>query len=215
MCWCFFCTISFGQFNLVGGYSGAFTQPDNFNTIANEFNASVDSISNGLGTINWMNGVVGGFNFRKGFSSVEFRWTERFSTDRVNTFNFSPEENLNNTLNTRFWTASVGLNLHLGKLLLGASYNYDYYRLRANSGRNKIEIVEEYGSSSNFILGFHARTGKTISFSIQPYARIPWKTLDIGGLDNFLNQNGDRDIEEGFPQFGISFLFYNGRQRDD
>lgn len=204
----------YSQLNIFGGYVGATVENSEFNAIADTYNTSVDSLVNSLDPANWLHGATVGAAYRFGNANVELTWTERYNSERYEIFDLLQEQAIARTLNTRYATVGLGANVFLGRLMLGGSFNYDYFRIRAVEGRrgDNLDIVREFGTSSRFQLGFIGKAGQTISIAVLPYVRIPWKGFDVGGLDAFLNETADQDINDEFRQFGVRLIFYNGPQ---
>ncbi|MEM9886231.1 MAG: hypothetical protein AAF849_10085 [Bacteroidota bacterium] len=205
------------QLNLVSGYTGGYYQTEQYNDIIDRYNASLDSVRQSFNGINVLNGASVGLNYRINSISLELLWTERFKINRQQTINITTgNESGTSSLLDRYRSISLGLNVHVNKLVIGSSVNYDQFvqRLREPQA-DRQTITDENNWSVNLHIGFFGKANRTSAFSIRPYVHLPLSNINIASLDRRLNESNATNIEEDFTHFGLSILFYNGPQRNE
>jgi len=218
----FAASLSFGQFNVKIGYGLGFAQASVNNSLIQASNAQLTGIDGDvnfeepLPELNSMYGIVLGFRIKvSDTNAFEFSW-ENLSRER-SSFGVIRDSDIlfEQELTYAFNQFSLGYQSQFGNLGLGTALGYNRVKIKRaiSSSDKKITIVPDSQYFVKFNLSYTIESNRSVALSIQPYYQFPLSNVNLDGLADFLDLPGASDTSESFPMFGVSFIFYNGRQR--
>lgn len=206
---------SFAQLNLISGYTGAYYQVDEYNSVIENRKMSLDTFRRSFSEMNFLNGASIGFNYRMDGVSIEALWTERIKIDQEQTIDLiTGDANGKVGLTNRHRSISLGINVHIAELILGTSVNADLFRQNINFPQSDpSRILNEQFWSSRIHLGWFKELNYTSAISLQPYIYIPWSDINLAAMDRQLNESRTSNLPQNMMHFGISLFLYNGPQK--
>ena len=213
------------QFNIKVGYNLGFVSPDVNNSILEAYNEVQGPAFDDFNPIPGLNLVFGvnlGLRYKFEFAAITFDW-EGLNRS-ISSVGFTNQAFPNLPISSRF-----ELNYGFNNLMVGLETSYGRWGIGSNIGRTRISLTrntigdEEFSlfsrsnvSRNQYFARFHLSIdfigNRTVAFSIRPFIHIPITDIDLSPIAQEL-QVSVPDTEESFPMFGLSFSFYNGRQK--
>ena len=205
------------QLNIKVAYSLNFLNSKVNNSILNNFNERNDWLGEEGEFKNWrsLHGLSLGLLYRTEFFGFEAYYTNRVNkleargNDPLISGGF--EGDLFYKLNS--WT--LGYEVYYSFFGLGATLDWSKFKLNyeINNDNNIRKLINNDFLSSKFYFILQLPGNEVISLAIKPFVQIPWGSIDFRGLDEALNPGGSglNDYQERVVSFGISFVFYNGK----
>jgi len=214
------------QFNVRIGYSLGFVSPETNNSIIQLHNtqrAMFFDQYTPAEDLNLMYGISLGLRYKLDLGSLELHW-ESISRTLASTGRTRPEPPLPTTSLTQ------EIQYSLNMLMLTYETNFNRIGIGSSIGKNFLGIKEilsnskdkpsfldnDSGQDSNhFIARFHIAFNfygnSTVAFAIKPFIQFAVTNSDLTPLADNLGVSTN-NTKEGFPMWGLSFAFYNGRQ---
>lgn len=215
------------QFNVKIGYGLAYTFAGEHNDIVQTFNANSEAVIgfeqvSPLPDLKSLYGISLGARYKLGNNNAfELTW-ESISRKRSNV-GINPDESVSeNEFFYSFNQFLFGYQSQFGKLGFGTSVGINRVRIRKDIAgidkkRNIVpnEILNtkanQYVARVN--LSYNIQSNRSVTLSIQPYYQIPLSDINIYPLAEELKVESEpAATTESFSTFGITLLFYNGRQ---
>lgn len=203
----------FGQVNIKIGYNLGILNPQ----INNQILADFDDLNNDLleiplGDLHVMHGIGFGFRYKIDSYALELSWD-----------NYSQSKNgIGETSNGGFFQQelfysmnqfSFGFENYFGVFGLGSAVVWNKVKIKdriANSDSKKT-LVSENQLNLKINASYNFRNKRMVGLSLKPFVQIPLSNISLDNLADELNVNAP-DQEESFLIWGISFIFYNGKQ---
>lgn len=201
------------QVNVKVGYNIGYSNPENHNLIYQRYNEQRPWLTKPFKDMHTINGLQLGLRYRfESNLALEATWQNQYHRRTATGVNPINNRNFSQSFSFRNSSLGLGWEYFIGPVSLGASYNID--QIRYKSVLSNIEnIFKENGRSSTFFLSYNITGSDFFHFSIRPYAQISWQAFDLGGLfSEFIGDNTNEPLEEGYDAFGIMLIFYNGYQ---
>jgi len=207
------------QINIKIGYNAGFASADVNNNILEEFNEIKrgelsDSLSIPFKGLNFMHGLDLGIRFKFTKSSAfELGWQNlsrsREAVGEINEVSLFQQE-LFYSFNQFY--ASYQSNFNGYGMGVGLGYNTVKIQDRIASSDFKETVIREGQLFAKINLSFYFKSSSSVSFAIQPYYQFSLADINLQPLQSELGLTQSNDSNESFNIFGISFVFYNGRQ---
>lgn len=204
-----------GQLNIKVGYTGGYTSADEVNDIFRRFNDERPFLEEQLNELHILSGLELGLRYRISSSALEISWanmsaeSEALGTDpQGSTFRERAE--------TGIRSYSVGIDNFIGDFGFGGSFGTRRLKMKTDiSGFDKKrEVFKSTGYFSRFHI-FYQVTSNRVSLTFKPYIEVPWGKLNVAGLEKEYFPDSTTPVDQfdsNYTLFGISLLFYNGRQ---
>jgi len=216
-----------GQFNVKIGYGLAYTSASDHNFIIQSFNDNNEAITGfelvtAMPDLKALYGIVLGARYKLGNNNaIELTW-ESISRER-STLGINPDESiLERDLFYSFNQFLFGYQSQFGNWGIGTAIGLNRIKIKKNiDGTDKKSNVvpnKLMGTKANQYvarvnLSYNIQSNRSVTLSIQPFYQIPLTDINIFPLANELGVAADPDnTTESFPTFGLTLLFYNGRQ---
>jgi hypothetical protein len=208
---------AFSQLNIKIGYSASYINSDINNKIFDSYNEARPWLESNFENLHFLHGIQLGFRYKINVAAIEFTW-ENVTRSR-NALGEDPSNGVffEKELFYGMNTFSLGLQNNFGTFGYGATIDSRIVKVKTNIGTSdqKREIVNESGISSKFYISLNFQSGDFVAMSLQPYIQVPWKDINLFGIENELIENtmNTRDqFDENLMTFGITIVFYNGQQ---
>ena len=201
------------QLNVKVGYTAGFASPAHYNTILKDFNENSPWLDKTLSEISYLHGIQLGLRYHFGPAALDITWHNRFRRSESEGTNPADESLFERDINFQLSSYSIGIENFIGKFSYGGSFDVDNLNIRTKkTGRSdRFQLVNEYGLGSHFFVSYTFESASSLHFSIRPFLQIPWSKFNLSNLSDELNPGIDyQDQTQGFQNFGIMFLFFNG-----
>jgi hypothetical protein len=199
------------QVNLKTGYSFSLNSDEAIDNIIAEYNQTTINTTK-FKNLRWMHGFDAGLRYKAGASAFELSYIGAYRHLRAEYPNPLGGDPLVDKL--KFDVHSIGLSYQLseGYFGIGAELQYQWYVTKATltQPNRKFKDVQEMWGTKLYLMLILEGSGD-VSLVIEPYYIIPSGTYDSKPLQQFLETPTTQD-QNKWTRFGISFLFYNGRQ---
>ena len=128
----------------------------------------------------------------------------------INKFNESNESFITRSYNHDIKTWSFSLDQYLNPVGFGSSITRTNYSIAREVGQNEISIVSESQYGVRVHLNWLIQKSSLVSLVVRPYYQFYLNDVDLSNFATDLN--ADVSTAESLSFFGLSFIFYNGRQ---
>ena len=213
-----FNTNAHSQINVKVGYSLSFLQSKVNDEIIEEFNTRNDFLGKDGSFNKWRSahGLSLGLYYRSRIFGFELSYNNKIN--KVEARGSDPLTNgrFERDIQYKINSLSAAYELFVSEGLgLGASLDWTTFKMNyeVNNDNNNELLTKQEGLSSNFYVVLNLPGNEIISLAIKPFVQIPWTSWDFKPLDETLNPNGSSitNHKERVLNFGIQFVFYNGR----
>jgi len=109
-----------------------------------------------------------------------------------------------------FSSYNIGLEHYFDRYGLGAALHNQNLGIDRVIGNNDLPLVNERELSIRFQFIWQVQQSDLVSLMIKPYYQLPLGTFDVSGFADDIGVADFRD--DSLSMFGISLVFYNGRQ---
>ncbi len=207
----------YGQFNIKIGYSFNILSASENNALLDAFNMTKGNeidLEIPFSNLNSMHGIHLGSRFLLGNSNAfEFTW-ENMSRKRQAVGENQDGSLFQTELFYSFNQYMIGYQSYFGNWGLGSGFGYNNVSVRdriANSDfKNTIISDGQWIARINLSLNFGQN--ENVSLSLQPFVQFPITSISLDPLASELNVESTDTINESFFNYGVSLIFYNGRQ---
>lgn len=203
------------QINFGVGYSLGYLNPDEDQRIFRKFNQNNPWLEKELEPINFIQGLHLSLRYRVDFVALSFTWRNRFRTRRANGIDPSTDASFRRQLTHRYIGYSLGIETFVGPFSYGGSIDVENFGIRTEvtGVDGDFTIFSKYGLGNHFFISYTLDAGDNLGFSIRPYVHIPWQKYNIASVAEEVNGDiSTNELEENYMNFGIMFVFFNGRQ---
>jgi hypothetical protein len=207
------------QINVKIGYGTAFVNAKVNNSILSEFNdvkrnELSDSLSIPFKGLNFMHGLDLGLRFKVSESSAfELSWQNlsrsREAVGEINDVSLFKQE-LFYSFNQLYVSYQSDFNGY--GMGVGLGYNKVKAKDRIAGSDFKETVINESQLFAKINLSIYFKSSSSVSFAIQPYYQFSLADINLNPLRTELGLSESGTADEPFNMFGISFVFYNGRQ---
>lgn len=204
------------QLNVKAGYCGSYTNPVVNNQILQTFNAELPWLERTLDDIHFLSGIVMGVRQRFEFVAIDVSWYGRFRRNRAEGTDPATMAAYDRRLNYNFNTFAIGIENFIGTFSFGGSIDLNKTAIRTQkTGRDdRFTVLNQLNTSSHFFVSFNFKATQ-LQMSLRPFVQIQWSKVNLAPLSEELElSSGMGGLSEGFTNYGIMLIFFNGRQND-
>ena len=201
-----------GQANIKIGYNLGLPELPINDEILSSYNPPDSEVIESFGSIGFMHGIQLGVRYRWGNLAAEFGW-ESISRDRTAlSYRSSTDSFSDRQYNYALSGLSIGLDNYIGKFGIGSTLLYQKLKIDRSIGNNNLGIINErqLGLRMQFI--WQIQEGEFVSLMIKPYYQFSIGKYNLDPLARDVDVNSGSEFMENPKIFGISLIFYNGRQ---
>ena len=215
----FSCSIALmGQPNIKVGYTFGYAKHDQAKAIFDRFNLLNPQAEQKLTPAKYYNGLDLGLRYRFKYLGIELSVSSIGGT--ATALNVFQE---NGSLGQVDWRMSLinyalGIENYFGNVGYGASIGTQKLKYKTDfiGGGGRKTIYSETVLNSKFYLIFDLPSN-SIAFSLRPYISTTWQPYNIRDVELAFDPQStlpQSDFDQDLIVYGISFLFYNGPQRN-
>ena len=199
------------QVNLKTGYSISLNSDEAIDNIIAEHNQSTIN-SEKFKNLRWMHGFDTGLRYKSGPNAFELSYLGAYRHLRAEYPNPLGGNQLVDKLKFDVHSAGFSYQLSEGYFGGGVEIQYQWYVTKATLTQpdRKFKDVQKMWGTKLYLMLILGGAGD-VALVIEPYYIIPHGTYDSQPLQQFLETPSTQD-QNKWTRFGISFLFYNGRQ---
>lgn len=201
------------QVNVRVGYIASFPQLSVNDNLLASFDPVNGEVSDGFGSTGFMQGLQLGLRYRVGNFAIEAGW-ESVSRDRsALIFNTTSDSFTNREYNYSLSSYRTGIDNYFGKYGLGTTLMYQSLKIERIIGNNELPITKERKLGLRLEFIWQVQESPFISFEIRPFYQFSLGDYNLSGLAEDLGLAASVDVMESPKMWGLSLVFYNGRQR--
>ena len=209
------CSIAsaYSQVNIKIGYNIGFPQLPVNDDILAQFSPADSEVIDPFSPISFMHGIQLGLRYRVGNIAAEVGW-ESISRDRTAlTYRAANDSFTDRQYNYSLSGLSVGVDNYFGRFGLGSVLLYNKLSIDRTIGNNNLGIVSDRQLALRLQFIWQVQESEMVAVQIKPYYQFNLKGYSLSNLATDLDVSGSIDADESPKVFGISLIFYNGRQR--
>ncbi len=198
------------QMNVKIGYNPVIGSFSGVNQIQQAYAPSTGVVQSGFNDLAFMHGIQLGLRQRFGNLGIELGWESLTSSKSALTFNDTNESFTTRSYNHDIKTWSFALDQYLSPVGFGSAISRTNYSIAREVGTNEISIVNESNYGVRVHLNWVIQESNLVSLVIRPYYQFYLNDVDLTAFAADLNSS--ITATESLSFFGLSFIFYNGRQ---
>jgi hypothetical protein len=208
----FFCQHSEAQVNFKIGYNPAYGPFKSINTLLSQYDAGNLEVKEDFGSLHFIHGIQLGVRYSIAPIAFEFGW-DHLNRDRSSlAFNSTNETFHERTYAYSMNTFLLGVDSYFGVIGFGTFITSSSMKINRKIGDNDLSISNERQMGARIHLNITLQKSDYITFVLKPFYQFPLRNFDLSGLATDLNLSNSSDVSEPAQLFGLSFVFYNGRQ---
>lgn len=202
----------FGQVNIKIGYNLTFPNLSVNDELLQAFQPMDSEVVESFGSIGFMHGIQLGIRYRWSNVAAELGW-ENLSRDRTAlSYRASSDSFTDRQYNYSFTGFSFGLDNYFNKFGLGSTLLSQKLGVSRAIGNNDLTLVDERNWALRLQFIIRVQESSMVSLLLKPYYQFSLNSYDLTPLADDLNVGGLPDLSESPTFFGITLVFYNGRQ---
>lgn len=199
------------QLNLMVGYNPAIGSFERTNAALARYAPSKGEVTQPFKKLSFIHGVSLGVRYKLDKTMLELAWhnagRDRTALSYDSSTDSFDERKYDFTLNT----FSIGADQYFGAVGVGTAIGRSSYKIKRSVDSNSLDLDNTSYWTADIHLNWRVQQSKTVSVVLRPYYQIGLSDADVSGL---LSDIGIKPTSnERVSLFGLSFLFYNGRQR--
>ena len=200
------------QVNMKIGYNLTFPDLSVNNQILSAYNPADSEVVDPFGSLGFMHGIQLGIRYRWSNMAAELGW-ENLSRDRTAlSYRASSDSFTDRQYNYGFTGFSFGLDNYFDKFGIGSMLLYQKMGISRSIGNNDLSLVDEKNWALRFQFIIQVQQSSMVSLQLKPYYQFALSTYNLAPLASDLNVTRLSNLGESPSFFGISLVFYNGRQ---
>ena len=214
-----------GQLNLKIGYTLGFYSPEVHNNIIAihdmQRSLAFDQY-NEARPLSLAFGINLGLRYKTDVGNFEFSWESLArSTSSVGILrppDPAPLSSSSNEFQYRFNMLMVTYETIFGLIGVGSTLGVNLASLdqSVQGANDSFDLLRDSASGNDqyfarIHLSFNFSGNSSVAFAIKPYLQIPLTDIDLSAMASILGVQ-NTETNESYPAWGLSFVFYNGRQ---
>ncbi len=207
------CLLSFSsaaQVNIKVGYGLAFPQLSNVNEILAAYQPAGSTISEPFGSLSVVHGIQLGLRYRLLNTGIEIGWETMAQDKSALAFVPSSDSFIDRTYRFSLNSYHIGIEHYFDKYGIGSALHTQRLGIQRSIGNNDLPLVNERNLALRLQFIWQVQQSDLVSLLIKPYYQIPLGSFDLSPFVEDIEVEGFR--EDSLSVFGISLVFYNGRQ---
>jgi len=210
---CFVHIAVFGQFNTKIGYTGTYSNYDQFNSLLQQYNDTRSNLVDKFPKVRFLHGLDLGMRYHFGGGFIAEGGINFGQSPNVKSTGIDPGDVFfDDKWTMKYSDYHISASTMIGSMSIGSSINYGTITFStdaANSSRFK-DVAMSKQWSTNVFLNFEVAS-KGISFALRPFVRIPLTSYSVEGIAQELRVASPASNVDKSLGFGLSFLFFNGK----
>ncbi len=212
LCFSIFSTsVLLSQINLKIGYNPAIGSFGGINEVLSSFNPNGMSVEKAFGDLRFVHGIQLGVRYKISKSALELSW-ENISRDRTALIYSSSSDSFSERkYNFGISSWALSFDNYFKPIGFGTSITSTQLKITRDIGNNSLVIDNDRNWGVRVHLNWTIQESELVSLVIKPYYQFYLNQYSINVLPTDLNNSPNSQLE-GLNFFGVSFVFYNGRQ---
>jgi len=200
----------FSQVNIKVGYGLGFPQLSATNNLLDNYLPPNSEVVETFGAVNFMHGIQLGIRYKIANTGIEAGW-ETMTRDLTSlAYMPSSDSFTDRTYGVGFSGLHIGLDHYFDKYGLGLALHGQKLTLERRIGNNDLALVDQRKLALRINAIWTVQESEVVSLAIKPYYQLPLGDFDVSRFADDIGSAGTTD--DGLSMFGLSFVFYNGRQ---
>lgn len=200
-----------GQVNVKIGYNIGIPTLSNVDQLFSEFNPAGEVVDP-FGDLKFLHGIQLGVRYKLGNTAFEFGW-ESMNRDRTALAYQAATDNFRTTeYNVSLGGFTLGMDSYFGRYGIGSTLLFQKLGVDRIIGNNDLSLVNDRQLGLRLQFIWQVQNSEMVSLMIKPYYQFALGDYDVGRLASDLGLPTDINVLESPRMFGLSLVFYNGRQ---
>ena len=201
----------FSQLNLKIGYNPTLGSFSGINEVLRDYNPDGFNVERAFGSLRFVHGIQLGVRYKISHSAFELSW-ENISRDRT-ALSYSPVNDsfLERKYNFGINTWALSFDNYFNPIGFGTMITSSKLNVTRDIGNNNLSVSNQRNWGLRAQLNWSIQESELVALVIKPYYQFYFKDYSLNGLSTDLNDKLP-ERNESLSYFGISFVFYNGRQ---
>lgn len=201
----------FSQLNVKIGYNASFPSFAQTNQLLEAYSVPDQEITDPFKTLSFMHGIQLGARYRMGNVGILAGW-ERVARNR-SALSFKSQGEVFTTRTYDFSLSGFhfGFENYFGRFGYSTSLHAMNYNISRQVSSNNLQLVSDTNWNLRMSLIWILQESDLVSVSIQPYYQFNLSDYNIAPFASDIGSSSTSS-GESIKTFGISFVFYNGRQ---
>lgn len=202
------------QFNFKIAYNLDYSTFASHNALMEQYHEANPWLTTKFGKVTFLNGLHLGARVRNEFLGIDLTWERSTAQRNASGINFS-DVTIDQELDYRLNKFSLAFETYSKFVGVGANVTWERFTLSNTVARldSKNTILTDDRLGNRLYLIFQTKGTERLGLSLQPYLYLPWSHYNISPLASFLDVKSDEFNIQKNLHFGLSLVFYNGRQR--
>jgi len=198
------------QVNIKVGYGISFPQLSTVNQILADWQPAGANISEPFGSLSVVHGIQLGVRYRLANTGIELGWETMAQDKSALAFVPSSDAFIDRTYRFALNSYHVGIEHYFDKYGIGTALHSQRLGIERPIGNNDLSLVSERQLAIRLQLIWQVQKSDLVSVLIKPYYQIPLGSYDLSAFADDIGVSDFR--EDSLSMFGVSLVFYNGRQ---
>lgn len=200
-----------GQLNIKIGYNVSFPNLEITESILSGYQPQNFEVVKPFGSLGFMHGIQLGVRYKRSNVAAEIGW-ENLSRERTAlAYQASSDSFSDRTYNFSLSGFSAGFDNYIGSFGIGSTILNQRISVNRAIGNNDLNLVREQAWSLRLNFIVQVQQSRLVSVMIKPYYQFPLGDYNLQALADDAG-NSISDVTESPNIFGISLIFYNGKQ---
>ena len=200
------------QVNIKIGYHVAIPSFTENDRILSMFEPSGSRVEQPFGSLKFMHGIQLGLRYKWENVGVELGW-ENASRDRTALiYNPSTDTFTDRQYNYGFGGYYFGMDSYFNQFGLGSMILLQNLNVDRVVGNNELNLISDTELALRLQFIWQVQESSLVSLMIKPYYQFSLGSYSLAPLANDLGVGGANSFQESPNIFGVSLVFYNGRQ---
>lgn len=201
----------YSQLNLKIGYNPTIGSFSGINEVLSAYEPDGFDVEKSFGSLRFVHGIQLGVRYKISQSAFELSW-ENISRDRT-ALSYSPTNDtfLERKYNFGINTWALSFDNYFNPIGFGTMITSSKLNISRDVGNNNLSVSNQRNWGIRAQLNWSIQESDMVALVIKPYYQFYFKDYLLDGLSADLN-NTVTEQSESLSYFGISFVFYNGRQ---
>ena len=200
-----------GQVNIKIGYNVSFPDLSVTESILSQYQPDNFEVVEPFGSLGFMHGIQLGIRYKWSNVAAEVGW-ENLSRERTAlAYQSSSDSFSDRTYNFSLNGFSAGLDNYFGNFGIGSTLLNQRLNIDRSIGNNDLNLVKERAWNLRLHFIVQIQQSSLVSLMIKPYYQFALGDYNMQALADDVGSNISNNAET--PNiFGISLVFYNGKQ---
>lgn len=206
------CPFALAQINFKIGYNPAFGSFRGINQILDQYDPEGTDLMKGFKDLRFMHGIQLGVRYSIGATAFELGWDHLNRDRNALSFNSNSEVFTSRVYNFSMNSILFGVDRYFSMIGLGTFLTSTTLKINREIGDNKLDLISDRQWGLRIHLNWILQQSDYVSVVLKPFMQLPLNPYHLDTFAEDINSLNTSGNNEKSALFGLSFVFYNGRQ---